>query len=195
MSSTELYNYQFNGNESEHPELLSDKRVSRLFSSTRGSGSSCQISRKRKQLELTISHRNYRKLEERPRLTHSLWLAPTLGSQKRRPQHRPFTDHKKGNLQQCKTYRIVSHPSKVVLKISLAFVQREAQRNILSIRTSCVKKTPASTKHLQCLHQFQEGFWRGMACSFRCSHNIASVQPYPCHATIVCEDQQRGASQ
>ena len=96
MSSTKLYNYQFNGNKSEHPELLWDKRVSRLLSSTRGSGSNCQISRKRKQLELTISHRNYRKLEERPRLTHSLWSAPTLGSQKRRPQHRPFTDHKKG---------------------------------------------------------------------------------------------------
>ena len=86
---------------------------------------------------------------------------------------------KKGNLQLCQNYRtlsLISHPSKVMLKIILNRLQEQAeeiiaeeQAGIRAGRTTIQSQNPlreisaASAESLPCLHRLQEGLWQGMA--------------------------------
>ena len=93
---------------------------------------------------------------------------------------------KKGNLQQCQNYRtisLISHPSKVMLKILLNRFKPQAEKitaeeqagfragrsiaeQIFSLRIFCGKYL----QHLLRLHRLQEGLRQGLACSFVSNH-------------------------
>ena len=87
-------------------------------------------------------------------------------------------------LQLCQNYRtisIISHPSKVMLKIILNRLQPQAEEiiaeeqagfragrstkeQIFNLRILCEREIPAaSAESLPCLHRLQEGLWQGMA--------------------------------
>ena len=88
---------------------------------------------------------------------------------------------KKGNLQLCQNYRtisLISHSSKITLKIILKRLQPQAAhyRNASRFqsrkehhRTNIQSHDPlrqipaASAESLPCLHRRQEGLWQGMA--------------------------------
>ena len=95
---------------------------------------------------------------------------------------------KKGNLQLCQNYKtisLISHPSKVMLKIILNRLQPQAEEIIaeeqagfrarkelhtkehhrINIQSQDpLREIPAaSTESLPCLHRLQEGLWQGMA--------------------------------
>ena len=88
---------------------------------------------------------------------------------------------KKSNLQLCQNYRtisLISHPSKVMLKIIINRLQPQAdycrrasrfQSRKEHHRTNIQSQDPrreipaASAESLPCLHRLQEGLWQGMA--------------------------------
>ena len=106
---------------------------------------------------------------------------------------------KKGNLQQCQNYRtisLISHPSKVVLKIILNRLKTQAEiiteeqagfrtgrsttEQIFSLRILC-EISPAPARPLPCLHRLQEGLRQGLARSFVGNREEVQHQnkPYP----------------
>ena len=109
---------------------------------------------------------------------------------------------KKGNLQQCHDYRtmsLISHPSKVMLKIILNRLKRHAEKiivekragfragrstteQIFNLRILCEKILSTSKT---CLHRLQKGLRQGLACSFVGNHEEVQHQrqPYPSHQT------------
>ena len=110
---------------------------------------------------------------------------------------------KKGNLQQCQNYRaisLISHPSKVVLKIILNRLKPQAEKviaeeqagfrasrstteHIFNLRILCGEISPAPARPLPCLHRLQEGLRQGLACSSEGNYEEVQhyCQPYPSH--------------
>ena len=99
--------------------------------------------------------------------------------------------HKKGNLQQCNNYRIISlisHPSKLMLKIVLNRLKPQAEKIIaeeqtgfragrskLSTNESSVRNI-SSTRPLSCLHILPENLPQGLARSFIGNHEEVQHQ-------------------
>ena len=102
---------------------------------------------------------------------------------------------KKGNLQQCQNYwtiSLISHPSKVMLKIILNRLKPQAEKIIaeeqagfradLQPTHSLWEISSAPAWPLPCLHRLQKGLWQGLACSFMGNHDeVHQHQPYPSH--------------
>ena len=102
----------------------------------------------------------------------------------------------------CQNYRtisLISHPSKVMLKIILNRLKPQAEKikaeeqagfrtgrstteQIFSLRILC-EISPAPARPLPCLHRLQESLRQGLACSFVGNHEEVQHQhkPYPSH--------------
>ena len=112
---------------------------------------------------------------------------------------------KKGNLQLCQNYRtisLISHSSKVMLKVILNRLKLQAEEiiteqqagfragmgtteQIFNLRILCEKYCPTSAESVPCLHWFQKSFWQGMACSLM--GHPAEVQ-YQCKSSLHHRD-------
>ena len=114
-----------------------------------------------------------------------------------------ITVPKKGNLQLCQNYRtisLISHPSKVMLKIILNRLQPQVEEIIAEEQAGFragkstteqniqsqdpLREIPAaSAEYLPCLHRLQEGLWQGMARSLmgNCEEIQHQCQRYTSH--------------
>ena len=102
----------------------------------------------------------------------------------------------KGDLQQYQNYRtigLISHPSKVMLKITLNRLKPQAEKTIseeqagfragrstteqiFNLRILFDKFiSPAPARLLPCLHRLQEGLQQGLACSFVGNHEEVNI--------------------
>ena len=97
---------------------------------------------------------------------------------------------KKGNLQLCQNYRtisLISHPSKVILRILLHRLKpqvgeiikgeqagfrsgRSTTEHIFNLRILCEKVPATPAKPLPCLRGLQEGVRKSLACRFVGNH-------------------------
>ena len=96
-----------------------------------------------------------------------------------RTQSLVITLPKKGNLQQCQNYRtisLISHPSKVMLKVILNRLKPQVEKIIAEEQAGfrAGRSTTEQTINLQILceiyHRIQEGLRQGLACSFVGNH-------------------------
>ena len=121
-----------------------------------------------------------------------------------------FTLPKKGNLQLCQNYRtisLISHPSKVMLKIILNRLQAQVwdhcrrasrfQSRNEHRRTNIQSKDPlreipaASAESLPWLHRLHEGLWQGTARSLMGSYE--KIQHQCQHHTSHCKSVWQGS--
>ena len=106
---------------------------------------------------------------------------------------------KKGNLQQCQNHRtisLISHPSKVMLKIILNRLKPQAEKiiaeeqagfrrgrsttgHIFNLRILCEKYLQHLQRPLPCLHRLQEGPRQGLACSLVGNYELRSTKSRP----------------
>ena len=97
------------------------------------------------------------------------------------------------------TISLISHPSKIMLKILLNRLKPQAEKIITEEQANfragrrtqsrsstyafSVRISPAPARPLPHLHRLQEGLWQGLACSFVGNHEEVQHQhkPYPSH--------------
>ena len=113
---------------------------------------------------------------------------------------------KKGNLQQCQNYQtinLISHPSKVMLKMILNRFKPQAEKIIAEEQAGRKEHqwadfqptnplweiSPVPARPLPCLRRRQEGLRQGLACSFVGIHEeVHQHQPYSSHQKPVWQD-------
>ena len=114
--------------------------------------------------------------------------------------HHTFRERQPAAVPELPNDQLISHPSKVMLKITLNRLKPQAEKiiaeeqagyragrstteQIFNLRILCEKISPAPARPLPCLHRLQEGLRQDLACSFVSNHEDAEHQrqAYPNH--------------
>ena len=114
--------------------------------------------------------------------------------------HRTSRERQPAAVPELPNDQLISHPSKIMLKITLNRLKPQAEKiiaeeqagyragrstteQIFNLRILCEKISPAPARPLPYLHRLQEGLRQGLACSFVSNHEDVQHQrqAYPNH--------------